>query len=81
VYLNNEMIVADANCCIGSQELIKLDLRTGRQTKFALISSPVQTVQPIGPGTLLISDALNELVSVSRGQVRVLREGIVAVSR
>jgi hypothetical protein len=80
VYLNANTIVAEANCCIGSQELVKLDVRAGRESNFARISSPVQTVQSVAPGTLLISDALNQLISVSRSRVRILRQGIVAVS-
>jgi hypothetical protein len=80
VYLNADAIVGDAGCCIGSQQLVTLNLRTGRESKFARISSPVQTVQRIARGTLLITDAGDQLLRVTQGRVHVLREEIEAVS-
>jgi hypothetical protein len=79
-YLSDDTIVADANCCVGSQRLVKLDVRTGREWKFATLSSPVQTIQRMALGTLLVTDALNELLRVSQHRVQRLRDGIEAAS-
>jgi hypothetical protein len=72
VYPNVGSIGADTNCCIGSQQLVTLDLRTDREAKFARLSTPVQTVQRIGRATLLITDAVNELVRLTKGRVHLL---------
>jgi hypothetical protein len=79
-YLSADTIVADANCCTGAQRLVAIDLHTDRESTFARLSSPVQTVQRVGRATLLMTDALDQLVTVSKGRVRLLREGIAAVS-
>jgi hypothetical protein len=79
-YPNAGAIVGDAGCCIGSQQLVTLNVPTGRESKFARISSPVQTVQRIARGTLLITDAGDQLLRVAQGRVHVLREEIEAVS-
>jgi hypothetical protein len=80
VYLSNSAVVVDANCCIGTQQLVTLNLETGRETKLARISSPVETVHRVGRTSLLITDALGELVRVTPGHVQILRTGIDAVS-
>jgi hypothetical protein len=80
VYLSDHTVVVDANCCAHTQQLVTLNIQTGRKMKLARISSPVQTVHRLGATSLLITDALGELVRVTGGRVQILRSGIDAVS-
>jgi hypothetical protein len=80
VYLDARTLVLLANCCIGSQRLVAVDLRTKTRSTFAHISSPVETGQRLRDGMLLLTTALDELVVVSRGHARVLAHGITAAA-
>jgi hypothetical protein len=79
-YLNLHELVVDANCCERRQHLAAIDLSSGARSPFATLSSPPQNVWRVGPGTLLVEDALNELVLVSRGRVQVVASRIAAAA-
>jgi Tol biopolymer transport system component len=80
VFADDRTLVLLANCCIGRQRLVALDLASGARTAFARISSPDETAQRLRDGELLMTTALGELVVVSRGHVRVLAHGITAAA-
>jgi len=80
IFLDAHTLVLLANCCIGRQRLVTVDLRSGRRSAFATISSPDETGQRLRDGMLLVTTALHELVVVSRGHGRVLARGITAAA-
>ena len=80
VFLDRRTIVVLANCCVGRQKLVAVDLRSGSRKLFARISSPDENVRRVGRGTLLAVTALHELVRVTQGHVRVISSGILSVS-
>jgi hypothetical protein len=80
VYLNPRELVVDANCCERRQHFAAIDLRTGAEGRFATLSSPPQNIWRIGSGTLMVEDALSELVLVSRGRVQVIATRIAAAA-
>lgn len=80
VFLDARRLVLLANCCIGKQRLVAVDLRTNVRSAFARISSPVETAQRLHDGVLLLTTALDELVVVSRGHATVLARGITAAA-
>ena len=80
VFLDAHTLVVLADCCIGRQHLIAVDLRSGARTAFAEISSPAENIQRSKAGVLLAVTALQELVLVTRGHARVIAGGIYAAS-
>ena len=80
VFLDRRTLVVLTHCCIGPQRLVAVDLRSGKATRFATLSSPVEQVRGVGASKLLVVTALNELAFVSRGQVRVVARRIVAAA-
>jgi hypothetical protein len=80
VFLDGYTLVVLADCCIGHQHLVAVDLRSGARTAFARLSSPAETIRRLKPGLLLVTTALNELALVSRGHVRVLTRGVTAAA-
>ena len=80
VFVNAETLVVLADCCIGRQHLLAIDLRSGASTPFAELSSPTENIRRLKPGLLLTVTALNELALVSRGSARVIAHGITAAA-
>ena len=80
VYLNGHSLVVLANCCIGRQRVIRVDLRSGTRSAFATLSSPPESVRRLRPGLLLTVTALNEVALVSRGHFRVIAKGATAAT-
>jgi hypothetical protein len=80
VFLNANTLVVLADCCIGRQNLLAIDLRSGTPTPFAELSSPAENIRRLKPGLLLTVTALNELALVSRGRARVIAHGITAAA-
>lgn len=80
VFLDRHTIVVLANCCIGRQDLVAVDLRSGVRTPFAQLASPVENVRRLGHGTLLAVTALHRLVRVTPGRVHVLARGVLAAT-
>jgi WD40-like Beta Propeller Repeat len=81
VFLNAHTLVVLADCCIGPQQLLAVDLRSGATTPFAGLSSPAENIRRVRAGLLLTVTALNELALVSRGRARVIAHGITAAAR
>ena len=79
-FLDAHRLVGLANCCIGRQRLVTVDLRSGRRTPFAEISSPVVSIRRFGPGRFLVADQLGQLLLVSRGQSKIIATGIGAAT-
>jgi hypothetical protein len=79
-FLDAHRLVALANCCMGRQRLVTVDLRSGRRTPFAEISSPVVSIRRFGPGRFLVADQLGQLLLVSRGQSKIIATGIGAAT-
>ena len=79
-FLDAHRLVVLANCCMGRQRLVTVDLRSGRQTTFAEISSPVVSIRRLGTGQLLVVDQLGELLLVSRGHSKIIATGIGAAT-
>lgn len=69
VFLDDHTLVLLADCCIGSQHLVAVDLRSGRQAAFARISSPVVSARRFGTERVIVTDQLGELLVISRGHV------------
>jgi hypothetical protein len=71
VFLDRHTLVALTNCCIGRQHLRAIDLRSGAQTPFAEIDSPVESARRLNSQTILVVTALHRLVRVASGRQRV----------
>src|SRR5207244_445765 len=66
-FLDANTLVVLADCCIGSQHLVAVDLRSGARDPFAVLSSPVENIRRLRSGRFLTVTALNQLALVSRG--------------
>ncbi len=80
VFLDRDTVIVLANCCVGRQNLVAVDLRSGSRKLFAHISSPDENVRTVKRGTLLAVTALHQLVRVTRARVRLLANGILAAT-
>ncbi len=80
VWVGTDSLVVLANCCIGHQHLIKIDLRSGKRRRFATLSAPDEQVRRVHAATLLVVTAAGELALVSDGRVRALAAGITAAA-
>ncbi len=80
VFLDRYTLVVLANCCIGRQKLVAVDLRSGIRTPFAQLSSPVENVIRLKPRALLAVTALHRLVRVTPGRSHVIARRIVAAT-
>ncbi|MGA9762767.1 MAG: hypothetical protein WBQ14_10115 [Gaiellaceae bacterium] len=80
VFLDAHRLVVLANCCIGRQRLVTVDLLSGKQAPFVQISSPVVSIRRYGPGRLLVADQLGQLLLVSRGHSTIIAGGIGAAA-
>jgi hypothetical protein len=80
VFLNADTLVVLADCCIGRQHLLAIDVSSGTPTPFAGVSSPAENIRRLKPGVLLTVTALSELALVSRGRARVIAHGISAAA-
>jgi hypothetical protein len=80
VFVDARTVVVLEGCCIGRQQLVAVDLSSGTQNPFAVLSSPVEGVRRYGQGRLLVVTALRELALVSRGKVRVIVRRIQAAA-
>lgn len=80
VFLNADTLIVLADCCIGRQHLLAIDLRSATPTPFAELSSPAENIRRLKPRQLLTVTALNELVLVSRGRARVIARGVTAAA-
>ena len=80
VFLDSRTLVTLANCCIGRQRLTAIDLRSGARRAFARLSSPPENIWRLRTGTLLVQDALTQLVLVSRGHARVIATKFAAAA-
>ncbi len=80
VFADRNTLVVLTGCCIGPQRLVAVDLRSGRHTSFATLSSPVEQVRRVSTSRLLVVTALRELVVASRGHVRVIARRVAAAA-
>jgi hypothetical protein len=80
VFLNGHSLVVLADCCIGPQHIVAVDLRSGVRRAFATLSSPPEGIRWLRPGVLLVVTALNELALVSRGHFRVIARAVTAAT-
>jgi hypothetical protein len=69
-----------ANCCIGPQLLVAVDIRSGANTPFAQVAAPPEIIRRLRPGLLLTVTAARKLVLVTREHTRVIASGITAVA-
>jgi len=69
-----------ANCCIGRQHLMTIDVRNGRQSPFAELTSPVVSIRRLGTGRLLVADQLGQLLVVSNGHSKTIATGVSAIA-
>jgi hypothetical protein len=79
-FLDQGTLVVLADCCVGPQQLVTLDLASGSTAPFARLSSPTEYIKRIGPGRFLVLDALRELLVVEKGRSRAIATGLSAVS-
>jgi WD40 repeat protein len=80
VFLDANTLVVLADCCIGRQRLVAVDLRSGARTPFAGLSSPAESIRRLKQRRLLTVTALNELAVVSRGRTRVLAKRVITAA-
>jgi len=80
VFADAKTLVVMTGCCIGPQQLVAVDLRTGNRAPFATLTSPVEQVRRIHAGRLLVVSALHSLTLASRGHVRVLARRVLAAA-
>jgi hypothetical protein len=77
-FLNASTLVVLVNCCIGRQQLVAVDLRSGSRRAFATLTAPPESLRRLSTGRLLAVTAQNELAVVSHGRTRVIAKGILA---
>lgn len=80
VYIGAFAVVVQANCCIGPQRLVVIDVDYRRRFTFATLSSPVEHVRPIAKGKLLVVTALHQLAVITRGHVSIRARRIEAAA-
>jgi hypothetical protein len=80
VYVGAHSVVVLANCCVGQQHLIEIDLRSGARTHFATLPAPDEQIRRLHAATLLVVTAAAELATVSHGRVHALASGITAAA-
>jgi hypothetical protein len=80
VYLNGHSVVVLANCCIGRQRIVRVDLRSRARRAFATLSSPPVNIRRLRQGLLLTVTALNEVALVSRDRFRVIARAATAAA-
>ena len=80
VFVDADTVVVLEGCCIGRQQLVAVNLSSGTQNPFAVLSSPVEGVRRYGQRRLLVVTALHELALVSRGSVRLIVRRIHAAA-
>jgi Tol biopolymer transport system component len=80
VFLDANTLVVLADCCIGRQHLVAVELRSGARTAFAGLSSPAESIRRLKQRRLLTVTALNELAVVSRGRTRVLAKRVITAA-
>ena len=80
VFLEAHRLVVLADCCVGHQHLVTVDLRSGRQAPFAEISAPVVSIRRLGPSRLLVANQLGQLLLVSRGHSKTIATGVSAAT-
>jgi hypothetical protein len=76
VFLDANTLVVLANCCIGRQRLVAVDVRSGATSPFVRLSSPPVYMRRLSAGKLLVVTTLGELAVVSRGHTRVIATDI-----
>ena len=80
VFLDAQTLVVLANCCIGRQQLVTIDVRSGAISPFVELSTPPEIIRRLKPGLLLTVAASGELALVSRGHTRVIARRITAAA-
>ena len=80
VFLDGQTLVVLANCCIGKQRLVTVDLGSGAQAPFAVLAAPPETIRRVRPGLLMTVTALDQLAFVSRNHVRVVATHVAAAA-
>ena len=80
VFADAHTLVVLANCCIGRQRLVAVDLPSGARTPFAELRAPVENVRRLKGGSLLIVTALQRLARVSLGRQVLIATGVVAAA-
>jgi hypothetical protein len=80
VFVGAHSLVVLANCCIGHQHLIEIDLRSGKRSRFATLPAPDEQIRRLYAATLLVVTAAAELALVSHGRVHALASGITAAA-
>ena len=81
VFIDPYRLVALANCCIGRQRLVTIDLRSGVRHPFAVLPAPPETIRRLRAGVLLVVTAGAELMIVSHRHSRVIARGVTAGDR
>jgi hypothetical protein len=80
VFLDANTLVAVCDCCVGYSHLVAFDLRTGRQTAFATLYGPPESMSRLKPGVLLVVTAAHLLVTAKQGHTRLVATEISAAS-
>jgi hypothetical protein len=80
-FLDENTLVALANCCIGNQRLVSIDLRSGRRKPFAVVPGPPETIRRLRDGVLLVVTASNKLMVVSHNHKKVVASRVTGADR
>jgi hypothetical protein len=80
VFLDGQTLVVLANCCIGKQRLVTVDLGSGARAPFAQLAAPPETIRRVRPGPLMAVTALGQLAYISRNHVRVVATHVAAAA-
>jgi hypothetical protein len=80
VFLDDRTLVALANCCIGRQNLVAVDLQSGRRSPFATLPEPPESLRRIGPASFVATTPDGYLLLFSHGNVKRIATGFYAVS-
>lgn len=80
VFLNPHTLVVLANCCIGRQRLVAVDLGSGARKPFARLSSPVENERRLRSGRILVVTSLHRLVRIAPGDAHIIAARISAAT-
>jgi hypothetical protein len=81
VFIDRNRLVALANCCIGRQRLVTINLRSGSRHPFAVLPAPPETIRRLRDGVLLVTTASGALMIVSHRHTTVIARGVTAADR
>jgi hypothetical protein len=81
VFLDDQSLVGLADCCIGVQHLVTVDVATGHESPFRVVDSPVEAIRRNAvTGALGFVTALGNAWVIDDGSAHLLMDGATAIA-